>query len=85
MKFRRLRLSSPFASLYAEIQATPQRARSIRSMFFANLFGNMHGIICASGTTAMIWYDGEYIMESSNPVMTQGRQLPNAFVYERAH
>ena len=37
------------------------------------------------GTTAMIWYDGEYIMESSNPVMTQGRQLPNAFVYERAH
>lgn len=37
------------------------------------------------GTTAMIWYDGEYIMESSNPVMTQGRLLPNAFVYERAH
>ena len=35
------------------------------------------------GTSAMIWYDGEYIMESSNPVMTKGRLLPNGFVYAR--
>ena len=45
----------------------------------------MQALNVDGGTTAMIWYDGEYIMESSNPVMTQGRQLPNAFVYERAH
>lgn len=44
----------------------------------------MQALNVDGGTTAMIWYDGEYIMESSNPVMTQGRQLPNAFVYERA-
>lgn len=44
----------------------------------------MQALNVDGGTTAMIWYDGEYIMESSNPVMTQGRQLPNAWVYERA-
>lgn len=34
------------------------------------------------GTSAMIWYKGDYIMKSSNPVLTAGRTLPNAFVYE---
>ena len=43
----------------------------------------MQALNVDGGTTAMIWYDGEYIMESSNPVMTKGRQLPNAWVYER--
>ena len=36
------------------------------------------------GTSAMIWYDGDYIMKSSNPALTAGRTLPNAFVYARA-
>ena len=36
------------------------------------------------GTSAMIWYDGEYIMKSSNPVLEAGRTLPNAFVYAKA-
>ena len=45
----------------------------------------MQALNVDGGTTAMIWYDGAYIMESSNPVMTQGRQLPNAWVYERAN
>ena len=36
------------------------------------------------GTSAMIWYDGDYIMKSSNPVLEAGRTLPNAFVYARA-
>ena len=34
------------------------------------------------GTSAMVWYKGEYIMKSSNPVLQAGRTLPNAFVYE---
>ena len=34
-----------------------------------------------SGTSAMIWYKGKYIMRSSNPALTAGRTLPNAFVY----
>ena len=33
------------------------------------------------GTSAMIWYNGKYIMRSSNPALTAGRTLPNAFVY----
>ncbi len=33
------------------------------------------------GTSAMIWYKGKYIMRSSNPALTAGRTLPNAFVY----
>ncbi|MFR5420876.1 MAG: phosphodiester glycosidase family protein, partial [Oscillospiraceae bacterium] len=33
------------------------------------------------GTSAMIWYKGKYIMRSSNPTLTAGRTLPNAFVY----
>ena len=33
------------------------------------------------GTSAMIWYKGNYIMKSSNPVLEAGRTLPNAFVY----
>lgn len=35
------------------------------------------------GTSAMIWYDGEYIMHSSNPNLSCGRTLPNAFVYAK--
>ena len=92
MKFRRLRLSSPFASLYAEIQATPQRARSIRSMFFANLFGNMHGIICASGTTAMIQLanflgagDFEYGVMTAIPLAAAVFQIPFSQLVSRTH
>ena len=36
------------------------------------------------GTSAMIWYDGDYIMKSSNPVLEAGRPLPNSFVYAKA-
>lgn len=35
------------------------------------------------GTSAILWYDGEYIIRCSNQAIPQGRLLPNAFVYER--
>lgn len=35
------------------------------------------------GTSAILWYDGEYIMRCSNQAIPEGRLLPNAFVYER--
>ena len=50
----------------------------------------MHRHECAQamnldgGTSAMFWYKGDYIMKSSNPVLTAGRPLPNAFVYTKA-
>lgn len=33
------------------------------------------------GTSAMIWYQGEYIMRCSNGDLPEGRRLPNAWVY----
>ena len=35
------------------------------------------------GTSAILWYDGEYIIRCCNQSIPQGRLLPNAFVYER--
>ena len=36
------------------------------------------------GTSAILWYDGEYVTRCSNPACPEGRQLPNAFVYAGA-
>ena len=35
------------------------------------------------GTSAILWYDGEYIIRCSNQALPAGRTLPNAFVYEK--
>lgn len=34
------------------------------------------------GTSAILWYDGEYVTRCSNSACPEGRYLPNAFVYE---
>lgn len=34
------------------------------------------------GASTVLWYDGEYVIRCSNGYL-EGRQLPNAFVYER--
>ena len=36
------------------------------------------------GTSAMMWFDGEYITKCSNQSLPYGRPLPTAFVYKRA-
>lgn len=33
------------------------------------------------GTSAILWYQGEYIMRCSNESLPEGRRLPNAWVY----
>ena len=33
------------------------------------------------GTSAILWYHGEYIMKCSNEALPEGRHLPNAWVY----
>ena len=37
------------------------------------------------GTSAMMWYDGEYVIRGSNPPTryTGSRPVPNAFVYHK--
>ena len=36
------------------------------------------------GTSAIMWYDGEYVTRCSNEALPEGRTLPNAFVYQYA-
>ena len=36
----------------------------------------------AGGTSAILWYDGEYVTRCSNTALPEGRTLPNAFVYK---
>ncbi|MBO4684386.1 MAG: phosphodiester glycosidase family protein, partial [Desulfovibrio sp.] len=36
---------------------------------------------CDGGTTAIMWYMGEPIMQCSNAALPEGRHLPNAWVY----
>lgn len=46
----------------------------------------MQGMALDGGTSAMMWFDGEYVIRSSNPNVryTGGRTIPNAWVYHRA-
>lgn len=36
------------------------------------------------GTSAIMWYDGEYVIKCSNQALPEGRPLPTAFVYHYA-
>lgn len=54
MNLRKIRFHSPFASLYAEAAAASRHSAKLLFLLFSNIFGNMHTIICGSGTTSMI-------------------------------
>ncbi len=45
--------------------------------------GAMQAMNLDGGTSAMMWYDGEYVTKCSNQSLPEGRPLPTAFVYER--
>ena len=36
------------------------------------------------GTSAIMWYDGEYITKCNNANLPSGRPMPNAWVYSPA-
>ena len=46
-----------------------------------------HGAVQAmnvdGGTSAIMWYDGQYVTRCNNLALPGGRALPNAFVYHR--
>lgn len=46
-----------------------------------------HGAVQAmnvdGGTSAILWYDGQYVTRCSNQALPNGRALPNAFVYHK--
>lgn len=47
--------------------------------------GCMQAMNLDGGTSAIMWYDGEYVTKCSNQALPEGRPLPTAFVYERAN
>ena len=47
-------IASPLVLLYAEAGLPAAIRRSLSLMLLGNIFGNLHGIICGGGTTAMI-------------------------------
>ncbi len=49
-----LSLRFPLSGLYAEAGLPAAIRRSLSLMLMGNIFGNLHGIICGGGTTAMI-------------------------------
>ncbi len=45
-------------------------------------YGGVQAMNMDGGTSAILWYEGEYITQCSNTALTAGRLLPNAWVYE---
>ncbi len=37
------------------------------------------------GSSAIMWYDGEYVTRCGNTALAEGRPLPNAFIYKAAN
>lgn len=48
------------------------------------LHGCMQAMNLDGGTSAILWYDGEYVTKCSNQALPEGRPLPTAFVYHAA-
>ena len=46
--------------------------------------GCMQAMNLDGGTSAILWYDGEYVTKCSNQALPEGRPLPTAFVYKTA-
>ena len=46
--------------------------------------GCMQAMNLDGGTSAIMWYDGEYVTKCSNQSLPEGRPLPTAFVYGRS-
>lgn len=44
-------------------------------------YGAYQAMNVDGGTSAIMWYQGEYIMRCSNSNLSEGRYLPNAWVY----
>lgn len=44
-------------------------------------YGAYQAMNVDGGTSAIVWYEGEYIMRCSNSALPEGRRLPNAWVY----
>lgn len=46
-------------------------------------YGAYQAMNMDGGTSAMMWYDGEYVTRCSNTALSEGRYVPNAWVYTK--
>lgn len=47
-------------------------------------YGGMQAMNLDGGSSAIMWYDGEYVTRCGNRALPKGRPMPNAFVYQTA-
>ncbi len=89
--FRR-RHPSSLGLLYEEFHLSKVIRRSLNLMLAANLFGNLHGIICGGGTTAMVGLANElqagdvaFGLINGIPQAAALLQIPFSILVNRTH
>ena len=89
--FSRAKLS-PLAALYASAGLSAGTRRSLNLMLTANLFGNLFGIICSSGSAAMVGLANElragdlaFGLINGIPQAAMLLQIPFAMLVSRTH
>ncbi len=82
----------PLTDLYREANLPASISRSLNWMLLGNLFGNLHGIICGGGTTAMIGlanelHAGDFAFGVLNgiPQAAALLQIPFSMLVSRTH
>ena len=46
-------------------------------------YGCENALVLDTGSSVILWYDGEYVTRCSNRMLSEGRLMPTAFVVER--
>ena len=89
--FRRHEPSS-LSLMYEEFQLAKAVRRSLNLILLANLFGNLHGIICGGGTTAMVGLANElhagdlaFGLINGIPWAASLLQIPFSMLVNRTH
>ena len=91
-QFFRRKDSSSLSLLYDEFNLPQAIRRSLNLILLANLFGNLHGIICGGGTTAMVGLANElkagdlaFGMINGIPQAAALLQIPFSVLVNRTH
>ncbi len=91
-KLTRQPFRSPLSRLYAEANLPQAIRRSLNLILLGNLFGNLYGIICGGGTTAMIGLANElkagdlaFGLINGIPQAAALLQIPFALLVNRTH
>ena len=91
-RFFRHHEPSSLSLMYEEFQLAKAVRRSLNLILLANLFGNLHGIICGGGTTAMVGLANElhagdlaFGLINGIPWAASLLQIPFSMLVNRTH